>query len=238
MRRKIALCDDEPLMLERLTGYLMQLQDETGDSYDLLQYNSAEDLLNRMPMDMDVIMLDIAMGNMTGMDCARALRARGCKAAIIFITSMTEYAIEGYDVHAFAFIPKPAEYEELKTQLLSCFARMAGEKKAVLSVEAARGTEILPIEEILYAEVYQHETSFVLADKEVTGSLQLSQVEKQLVAHGFFRTHRSYIVNLLHVRRIDSDSLTIDNGASIPLSRHRRKAFLDAFANFMGGRFA
>lgn len=238
MSRKIAVCDDEKAMLRQLSQYLAQIQDETGESYDLFYYASAEELLAHMPWDVQAILLDISMGDMTGMECAKALRAQGCEAAILFITSMTQYALEGYEVHAFAFLPKPLVYAELKARLTDCFARADRSKRAILPLETAGGVELLPIEDILYAEVYQHETSFVLPGRKVTGPLQLSQAEARLAPHGFFRCHRSYLVNMARIGRIDPDALTMPDGAAIPISKHRRRAFLDAFANYMGGRFA
>ena len=238
MSRKIAVCDDEKAMLRQLSQYLAQIQDETGESYDLFYYASAEELLAHMPRDVQAILLDISMGDMTGMECAKALRAQGCEAAILFITSMTQYALEGYEVHAFAFLPKPLVYAELKARLTDCFARADRSKRAILPLETAGGVELLPIEDILYAEVYQHETSFVLPGRKVTGTLQLSQAEARLAPHGFFRCHRSYLVNMARIGRIDPDALTMPDGAVIPISKHRRRAFLDAFANYMGGRFA
>ena len=235
---KIAVCDDERTMLRQLSLYLSQIQEDTGDSYDIFYFTSAEELLANMPTDVQVILLDIAMGNMTGMECARTLRAKGCEADIIFITSMTEYALEGYDVHAFAFLPKPIVYTELKKRLTDCFSHAQKNQTSILPVESAGGKELLPIDEIIFAEVYQHKTSFILFDRKVTGSLQLSQVEKWLTPHGFFRCHRCYLVNLACIRRIDQDALTMQNGTAIPISKHRRKIFMDAFANFMGGRFA
>lgn len=238
MRRKIAVCDDEKAMLRQLSQYLAQIQEETGDRYDVFYYASSEELLDHMPQDVQAILLDISMGGMTGMDCARALRTQGCDAYILFITSMTEYALEGYEVHAFAFLPKPVTYAELKDRLTACFARADRDKRAILRVDTAEGIELLPIEDILYAEVYQHETSFALAGRRVTGTLQLSQAEERLLPHGFFRCHRSYLVNMARVSRIGPDALTMPDGAVIPVSRHRKRSFLDAFASFMGGRFA
>ena len=238
MRRKIAVCDDEKAMLRQLSLYLDQIQEETGERYDLFYYTSAEELLDHLPIDVHVILLDISMGDMSGMECAKILRGRGCEAAVFFITSMTEYALEGYEVHAFAFLPKPLIYSELKERLADCFSWMDRKRKAVLPVETAGGMELLPIEEILYAEVYQHELSFVLCGRVVTGTLQLSQVAERLEPHGFFRCHRSYLVNMVQIRRIDPDVITMQNGTTVPISKHRRKAFLDAFSNYMGGRFA
>lgn len=235
MHRKIAVCDDERLMLRQLSQYLTRIQDEMGEQFDLTYFASSEELLVHLPKHVQVILLDISMGGMTGIECARVLRANGCEAAIIFITNLTEYALEGYEVQAFAFLPKPVLYAELKDRLVKCFARIDQQHRAVLSIKTDEGIEILPIEEILYAEVYQHETSFALPDKQITGVVQLSQIEEKLMLHGFFRCHRSYLVNMAQIKRISADAVIMLNGASIPVSRHRRKAFLDAFASYMGG---
>lgn len=237
MRRKIAVCDDEKAMLRQLSQYLAQIQEETGEHFDLFYYASAEELLAHIPGDIQAILLDISMGQMTGMNCARVLRERGCVADILFITSMTEYAIEGYEVRASAFLPKPVTYAELKGRLTDCFARTDRDKRAILPVDTAGGVELLPIDDILYAEVYQHETSFALPGRKVASILQLAQAEERLAPHGFFRCHRSYLVNMAQIARIGPDTLTMPDGAVIPISKHRRKAFLDTFANYMGGRF-
>lgn len=238
MRYKIAVCDDEKTMLQQINLYLTKMQEETKDEYDLHYYTSAEELLKKMPSDAQVILLDIAMGDMTGMECAKTLRAKGCSAEMIFITNMTEYAVEGYDVQAFAFIPKPIVYDELKKRLTDCLARAKPKQKSIFPVETVGGKELLPLNELLYVEVYQHELSFVLSDRRVIGNMQLSNAEKLLAPHGFFRPHRSYLVNMANIRRIDPDGLTMRDGTKIPVSKHRRKEFMDAFTNYMGGHFA
>lgn len=71
----------------------------------------------------------------------------------------------------------------------------------------------------------------------VVGTIQLSQIEERLTAHGFFRCHRSYLVNMARIKRIGQDALIMPDGMTVPLSKHRRRAFLDAFSNYMGGSF-
>lgn len=237
MRRKIAICDDEKVMLRQVSQYLSQIQEETGDRYDLYYYVSGEELLAHLPDGVQAVLLDISMGKMTGMECARALRSRGFEGAVIFITSMAEYALEGYDVHAFAFLTKPLVYSELKDRLADCFSRVDRTREAILPVDTAQGVELLPIGDILYAEVFQHETSFILLHDRVVGTIQLSQIEERLTAHGFFRCHRSYLVNMARIKRIGQDALIMPDGMTVPLSKHRRRAFLDAFSNYMGGSF-
>jgi DNA-binding LytR/AlgR family response regulator len=235
MNRRIAVCDDEKNMLRQISSYLDQMQAETGDRFEVFYYTSAEDILSHMDRRADYVLLDISMGGMTGMDCAKALREEGFEGELIFITSMENYALEGYGVHAFAFLTKPLVYTELKKQLTECFAKKDKSRLPVLAVDTQAGTQILKINEILYAEVYQHSTCFALTKgRKAEAAVQLSWAEERLLPYGFFRCHRSYLVNMKHIAKIDAAELTLSDGSTVPLSKHRNKEFLSAYTRFMG----
>ena len=238
MTKRIAVCDDEKNMLRQISTYLEQWQSETGNTLEVFFFSSAESLLQSMDRKTDLVLMDISMSSMTGMDCAKALRSEGFSGEFTFITSMEDYALEGYKVHAFAFLTKPLEYGEFR-QMLDEFAAKQKEKRlAVLPVETAGGTRILKIRNILYAEVFRRETSFVLSDGSRTDSIvQLSAVEKELAKYGFFRCHRSYLVNMKHIENITCTELTMTDGNKIPLSKHRTKDFMSAYTRFMKVNF-
>lgn len=235
MVRRLAVCDDEKNMLSQISAYLDRIGRETGDRYEPFFFTSGEELLSHMDRETELVLLDISMGALTGLDCARELRRGGYEGEIIFITSMDNYALEAYGVHAFSFLTKPLIYDELKRELTACFAKKDRQRRAVLPVETDAGTEILPTEEILFAEVYQHETSFAMADgRRVVSPVQLAWVEEKLAGQGFFRCHRSYLVNMRRIERIAGTDLTVKGGSVIPLSKHRSKAFLAAYTRCMG----
>ena len=235
MIRKIAVCDDEKSMLRQLSGYLGQIQQEIEDSFEVFYFASAEELLKHMDRCTELVLLDISMGETNGMDCARTLRTEGFSGDIFFITSMENFAIEGYEVQAFAFLTKPVTYAELKDRLIACFKKRDKSRAAVLPIETSHGTEIVPINNILYAEVFQHKTSFILSDERTLESaIQLSEIDTQLSPHGFFRCHRSYLVNMKHISKIASTELTVGSKKIVPLSKHRNKEFLAAYTKFMG----
>lgn len=234
MSHTIAVCDDEKTMLSQLSDYLKQIETETGDELKIFLYSSAEEVLEYMDRNTQLLLLDISMGEMTGMDCAKKLRSEGYAGSIIFITSMEEYAKRGYKVHAFDFISKPVTYPELKNSLLECFAEQDKDKAPVLPVETSKGVRILNINDIIYAEVYQHRTSFSLeGGKTVDSLVQLSEIEEKLSGQGFFRCHRSYLVNMRHVSHITATELTMSNGFAVLLSKYRSKEFMIAYARFM-----
>lgn len=239
MIRRIAVCDDEPEILKQLSLYLGQIQNELGDEFEIFYYTSAADLTAMMPRDIQIVLLDIGMSPMTGMEAARRLRAEGLDFALIFITSMVEYALEGYDVHAFAFLSKPVLYPSLYHQLTEAFQRIdkMQSQKTVMVIDTGSGKETIDLNTLVYAEVYQHETSFVFEHEKKTSIMPLSQVEKQIVRYGFFRCHKSYVVNLKKIASIDFSAATVSTGDILPISKYRRKEFLDAYSRFMGVRF-
>ena len=235
MARKIAVCDDEKTMLRQISLYLEQIQQELGETLHTFYFSSAEEVLAHMDRSADILLLDISMGGITGMECAEKLRDEGFEGEILFITSMEEYALKGYSVHAFAFLTKPVTYAELRQCLADCFKRLDKKKPVVYAVETANGTVILKISEIISAEVYQHHTSFNLkSGKTLESAIQLNEVEETLAKNGFFRCHRSYLVNMKHIKKIAPAELTLSDGSVVPLSKHRNRDFLDTYTRFMG----
>ena len=118
MTKRLAVCDDEKNMLRQISAYLDQWQKDTENTLEVFFFSSAAALLGSMDSKTDLVLLDISMGGMTGMDCAKKLRSEGFSGEFVFITSMENYALEGYKVHAFAFLTKPLEYGEFKQALL------------------------------------------------------------------------------------------------------------------------
>ena len=149
---------------------------------------------------------------------------------------MDEYAMEGYKVHAFSFWTKPVRYAALLRHLTEAFAALDRERGGVIVVSDGASRWILEPASLLYAEVWQHHTKFVFQQDQQTCKVPLSQIEAQAVRYGFFRCHKSFLVNFRHISRIDFDTITMSNGSQIPLSKYRRKEFLSAWSMFMGAR--
>lgn len=235
MIRKLSVCDDEKVMIRQISSYLGQVENGIADSFEVAYYSSAEELIRNMDRSTEILLLDISMCGMTGMEAAKKLRAAGFAGDIIFITSMEQYAIEGYSVHAFGFITKPVVFDEFKQTLLSCLKKRDSQKKNVLAVETAGGTEIINVNDIIYAEVYQHSTSFILKrGRHLVSPVQLNELEGKLAPQGFFRCHRSYLVNMRCITKIGQSELVLSGENTVPLSRHRSKEFLAKYTQFMG----
>ncbi|HBF5972103.1 TPA: response regulator, partial [Clostridioides difficile] len=107
---KIAICEDEKEQQELLKRYINQIFDALSVKCRLEVFNSGEELLEGYSKDTDVLLLDIQMGQINGIDTARKVRVLDDKVEIIFITALIEYALEGYEVRAYRYLIKPVKY--------------------------------------------------------------------------------------------------------------------------------
>lgn len=233
--RTVVICDDSESASRQLFCSLQKIANEAGEMFEILHYSSGESMLACMPRNADIVLLDIGMEGVSGMEAAHCLRREGCNAVIIFVTSMPEYAIEGYEVHAFSFLKKPVQYAALRRQVTEALATLNQKKKAdTIVVPDGSSRFAVSASSLLYAEVWQHHTKLVFSDTSRIFKISLSEIENQAAEGDFFRCHKSYLVNLRHVFRIDFDTVTVSNGDRIPLSKYRRKEFMCAWSHFVG----
>ncbi len=231
----VTLCDDEASTLDLLYGYLKEIERSKGLELSIRCCRSGEALLAMPAGQSDLIVLDIGMGGISGMEAARRLRDRGENADIIFLTSMVQYALEGYDVRACAFLPKPVRYETFAQKVVRALTEREQRSGNRLALKCGTEMDYVNVLDILYIDVQDHSLRPVLRTGEAkTYYTKLSLVEQQLEGRGFFRCHKSYLVNHRQIQAIRADHLVISNGDTVPLSKHRRKEFMTDFTRFMG----
>ena len=220
MLLKIAVCDDEPVALKQIE----QLQ------FSIFFFSDTEDLLAHMPRDIHLLLLDIRMPGSTGIETARKLRKEGLDFYLFFITSNTQYALEGYSVHAYAFLSKPLQYTHLKTHLLEVAARIQKSKPTLVRLKDGFSSHVIDFAEVVYIEVFGH-TSVIVFERGPSLNLKISleELEKIATDHSFFRCHKSYLINLRKIKSIRPAEIIMSNGSVIPLSRNRKQDFLLAF---------
>ncbi|CEP80451.1 two-component response regulator VirR-like [[Clostridium] sordellii] len=117
---KIGICEDEKEIQDLIETYLHSILKSINIDYEIKKYNLGEELLESNLKEIDILLLDIQMGQINGMDTARKIREVDNKMEIIFITSLIDYVQEGYEVRAYRYLLKPIEEEELKKHVLTC----------------------------------------------------------------------------------------------------------------------
>lgn len=215
---KLVICDDNPADIYYITGLVGEWRRQTGAGVEILSFPSAEALLfaweeNR---DMDILLLDIEMGEISGMKLARHLRRAGAAMQIVFITGYMDYIAEGYDVEALHYLLKPVTGERLGQVLDRALERIRT-REHMLWLTLQDGVVRLSVYEIRYLEVMRNYTT-VHGAEDYSVKRSLNDLERELDG-GFYRIHRSFIVNLRFVKRITRTEVILKDGTALPLSR-------------------
>lgn len=150
---KIAVCEDEKETQLLIEDYLENILKDTSIEYEIQKYISGEELLESNLKDIDILLLDIKMEKLNGMDTARKIREVDNEMEIIFVTSLIDYVQEGYEVRAYRYLLKPIELEELKKHVLACIKDIEINKESHITIKNKSNTYKIYLNEIKYIEV-------------------------------------------------------------------------------------
>lgn len=234
------ICDDETASLSFLETLVREWAAQRRQETAITLCRSAEQFLfvREDQAEADIMLLDIDMPGLNGIGLARRLRQEGKSVQIIFVTGLTDYVLEGYDVEAVSYLIKPVDRE----RLFSCLDRAeerCRKEEPVLLLELAGGTARVKLAEICYLESDAHDTQVhcmrpLDTVRSRTGIRELEE-RLALLGGGFFRIHRSYVVNLAYVSRIARKEVLMDSGESLPVSRSRWEALNRAYLDYYKG---
>ncbi len=218
MQLNIALCDDELSQIQYLHQLLMEWAALRGHVLCIAEFISSESFLFHYEdnKSFDLLLLDIEMGKMNGVELALRLRQMNREIQIVFVTGYMEYIAAGYDVEALHYLLKPVTAEKLYPVLDRACERMKQREKVFL-FETADGMVRIPVYEIRYLEVQKNYVT-IHGEETYTVKSTLSCLEEKL-DEGFFRTGRSFLINLRFVRRTSKTEVYLKDGTVIPLSR-------------------
>lgn len=236
MKRRIAVCDDDTTELEQISLYLRELEQQTSDNFEIFYFSSGEELLTNFPEGLQLLLLDIQMDGMTGIETARILRRTHERLPIIFVTSNVQFALEGYEVHAFAFLRKPVLYSAFRRHMTEAFALLDAQRGSFVTFPLGSGAVTVDCKELVYVEVMRHMSTLVLCDHTQNLPIPLQEIEDRLFRMGFFRCHKSFLVNMQYIRRIGVDEVELTNGRKIPLSKYRHRELMEKYAAYVGER--
>ena len=218
----IALCEDNSLQREELKNNLSKVLDEIGVEYKILTFETGEDLLKEYPEKLDMLFLDIQMGELTGMETARKVRKYDDKVEIIFITALWDYIQKGYEVRAFRYLIKPVKFKELQEQVTACVENILHKRYTYITIKDKNNVLKIRTEDILFLETFERKVIIHTNSQDYIVKMSMNKLEKELTNKGFFRCHTSYIVNLIKIEEIKKDYLLI-NKFTLPVSKHRMK---------------
>jgi len=231
---RIAVVEDDPLDCEALMQNLHRYGKEKNLFLETTAFSDGEDLVTDYAANFDLILLDIEMAFMNGMETARCVRELDPEVPIIFVTNAPQYAIEGYKVRAMDYILKPISWFSFCESLDRAFQYCSTRDRQYLTVAMKDGRIRLDVDDICYVEVQDHQLIYNTRRGRYVTKSTIREAEAQLSLPQFFRCNRCYIINLKHVEAYKGYDVK-DSGDVIQVSRRQRKSFLDALNAYING---
>ncbi len=235
-RLRILVCDDDAGIRETVVGLVRELCGMIPVQAEIAVFSDGAQLLEHYDKAADFAFLDIEMPLMDGLEVARELRRRDSGICIVFMTNHEKYAIRGYEVGAWRYLLKPVRRDVFLQEMLAPFEAAAETMQHTLCVKGAEGIYCIEPGQLLYAETLpNHQVAVHLRQETLTANTSIRALESQLDGASFFRCHNSFLVNFQYVARIGME-LTLKDGSSVPISRHRRAELLQRFTAYQGGK--
>ena len=230
---RMAVCDDESAQMELMNRYLLEWAQDRKVKCAVKCYESAESFLFDWEEDkaLDLLVLDIEMKEMNGMELARRIRSQEEKIPILFVTGYDRYIAQGYDVEALHYLIKPVHKEKLFEVLDRLKNSAVPEEKLLLATKEGEHTFLLG--SIWYFEAAGHFSTLYTDRDTIALHMSISSLAKKLAgSSSMVLCHRSYLVNLAHVSSLSKGELLLDDGRKLPLSRSQAAKVQKAFIKY------
>lgn len=232
---RICYCEDETAQAEWLRKKVLGWAEKNQVPVHMDLYASAEEFLFKAEgASYDLLLLDIAMKEMNGMELARKVRERDPEAVLVFVTSDPGFALEGYEVDAYRYLMKPVREDKLFEVLAYCRTRESGEEQSVLLKAEGEMCRIMR-KNILYMEARGHYVELHLCGQEplvVKAGFADILMEINAGSEALVKIHRSYAVNPGHVARIGRTDCCLTDGERLPVSKSAYQHLNEKFIQY------
>jgi DNA-binding LytR/AlgR family response regulator len=229
---KVAVVEDDVAYQQQLLEYLERYEAEQGEHFQTVVFSDGDEIVENYRADYDLILMDIQMQFMDGMQAAEQIRKRDKDVIIIFITNLSSYAMRGYQVDALDYVLKPITYFAFSERIDRALSRRRNRMTAYLSIPVKGGIRRIDVSDIVYIEVHDHDLIYHMTHEtfETRGSMKAA--EEMLESYPFFRCNKFYLVNLQYVEAVSGSEVLLKR-ETLTVSRAKRKELLDALNNYL-----
>lgn len=233
---KIAICDDEQLYQEKIQKLVGDYLLNHDLPCEFHLFSSGREFLesHEIGSGYHIVFMDISMDSMDGIQTATRLRSSCSDTFLVLVTAFIDYVLEGYKVNAMRYLLK----DTLESSITECMdAILLKMRTAQVTFHFTDGERKLRTDRILYVESRKHKSLFFYKEK-VPETLdiyrKLDEIEQTLSGYGFLRIHKSYLVNMKHIRKINNYTAFLDTGEELPIPRPRFQKVKEAFVAYKG----
>ncbi len=232
----IGICDDSEQMREELQHEIEKQQ--TSVMLQIHSFGSAEAMLESN-LEFDLVFLDIELGSsMTGLELAKLLQDRLPDLILVFVTGYAQYISSAFHLRTFQFLLKPLDHQLFQSEFARCIARYRSIHDAFHVQQSGEDIDV-PMKDIMYLESNKRKIRVCLNNGtvyEIYG--KVSELEQQLSAYHFIRTHKSFLVNCRYIKRIKDEAVWVSAGdenelTMLPVSRRCRSAAQERYQRYI-----
>jgi DNA-binding LytR/AlgR family response regulator len=231
---KLAVVDDEKKTTDLLDGYIKRFEKENNLTINVSVFHNPNDFLTNYSRDYDLVLMDIEMPGLNGIETARELRRMDGRVVLMFITNMAQYAISGYEVEAIDFVIKPISYPDFVLKIQKAMRYITRNQDKKLTLNTGEGVVYLHVSDICYIEVMRHYLVYHTTNGNYTVRGVMKEMEESLSNYHFVRSNHCYLVNLKYVESINGSILKV-GGDDLQISRNKKNEFLTEFTRYVGG---
>lgn len=231
---RLGICDDDKAERDHLSALCGRILESHQIPFQTAAFPRSEELLKQFDAQenpFDLLLLDIQMDGMNGIELAKELRRKGDSTRLLFITGVPDYALEGYEVHPVHYLLKPVKPAELEKILVRDWEENHLSRTALFHTGSK--TVALPVEEILYLEYINRALIVHTVQEDYTFSMTMAEGEQEVSGKGFARCHKSFSVNIRMVKEVGRFSLSLRNGLQLPIGRKYYQSFQTEFVRFL-----
>ena len=236
MNRLIALVEDNPKEAEDILSHFRHFSSDTEEHFDIKWFKTGGEFLSSYQPVYDMVLLDINLSSdLTGMDVAKFLRKLDSHVVLLFVTSLAQYAVEGYEVSALDFMVKPVSYSTFKRKIERALAHCVSKQGEDIILNLLDGVSYRTSPSLIkYIEIQGHSIIIHSTEGNLESYGSLKQLESELDANEFVRCHRSYLVNLSYVHAIHGLTVLVGD-EELPIAKLKRAEFMQSLNKYLGG---
>lgn len=211
---KIAIIEDQPVYSRELASAIMACSCQEQPEITLFESGEAFFASHWREALYAVVFIDIELKGMNGMKTARGLRREGYGAMIVFTTNYEQFVYDGYEVEAFRYLRKPIKSQDIQP----CIQRMEKDMRGnALLFSFNRKQYCIPYQDILYISSCGHYLTIHTREQDYEWKYLLKELQPRLPGQ-FVRCHRSFVVNIDYIRRMDGKRIFLSNGEDIDVA--------------------
>jgi DNA-binding LytR/AlgR family response regulator len=230
----IAIVEDEKESQEQLKEYILEYGKEHNLEFQISVFNDGAEILDGYTSIYDIVLLDIEMPKVNGMDAAEQIRGMDESVVLMFITNMASYAIRGYGVGALDFVMKPISYYTFSMKMTRALKRVKQQEQKSILLTLPDGVKKLELNQIYFIEVQNRMLYYHTAEGDYVVRGTMQSAETALAEYPFVKCNHWYLVNLMQVKEVRNNIVTVGT-FELEISRRNKTSFLKALTEYMGG---